>query len=275
MSSVLNSYKRQPKIYIDIPSQFRFVKDGTYDGSFKDVPVYSMTGSDELMMKNPESLLNGSATKNLIQSCIPSIKIPGNISIIDVEFLLVAIRIASYGDKYSQHSKCPKCSEENLHEIHLGNMLEHLSSKKYLEKIKINDLTFKLKPLTYDKYSEIEKLSFETQRLIAQAVSLNDLSDDQRRNLENDAYTRLSRVVEESIASQVVEIITAEGSETDPDEIRNFILSSDREYLKALRSTIEQNNLDQQVDDIPVSCGSCEVEYKQMFTMDDSSFFGS
>lgn len=273
MSSVLNKHRRQPKIYIDIPSQLRFVKEGTTSSSFKDVPVYSMTGADELMMKNPEALLSGTATKNLIQSCIPSIEKPGNISVIDIEYLLIAIRIASYGDSYSQHSRCPHCQEENVHEVNLGNILDTLSNNQYSEEVKVNDLTFKLNPLTYDKFSDIEKISFETQRLISQATLDKNMTIDQRREVEYQAFTRLNTVLEESIANQVVEIITDEGSEVDPKEIRDFILSSDREYFEKLKKSIEKNNRDNQIPNLAVKCGSCEKDYEQMFTMDDSHFF--
>ena len=273
MSSVLANHRRQPKIYIDIPSQLRFVKDGTTSSSFKDVPVYSMTGADELMMKNPEALLNGSATMNLIKSCIPSIVNPGQISVTDVEYLLVSIRIASYGESYNQHSRCPHCGEENVHGVPLGNVLDQLSNKQYLDEVKVNDLTFKLNPLTYEKYTEIEKLSFETQRLLSQTLD-KDMTQETRQQVENQAYGKLNQVLEEGIAGQVVEIVTPEGSEVDPREIREFILSSDREYFETLKTTIEKNNLENQIDEMVVQCGSCSKEYKQLFTMDDSSFFG-
>ena len=275
MSSVLTKHKRQPKIFVDIPSQFRFVKEGTSNSTFKEVPVYSMSGADELMMKNPEALLSGLATKNLIKSCIPSIVEPGNISIIDIEFLLVAIRIASYGEKYNQHSSCPHCGEGNKHEVHLGHILESLSDRKYLETVKMHELTFKLNPLTYDAYTAIEKVSFETQRLIAQTASQKDLTVEQQREIEYTAYKKLNQVIEESIAGQVVEIITPDGSEYDPAQIRDFILTSDREYFELLKKTIEKNNEDQQIKPLEVKCGECAKGYTQFFTMDDSSFFGS
>jgi len=66
---------RQPKIYIKLPSGGQYWPQGSIvipeNG---DLPVYSMTAKDELLLKIPDALMNGQAIVEVIQNCIPSIK---------------------------------------------------------------------------------------------------------------------------------------------------------------------------------------------------------
>lgn len=71
----LKKYFRQPKVYVTLPSKGEYWPDGTIEipesGEF---PIYAMTAKDELAMKTPDALLNGQATVDVIQSCVPNIK---------------------------------------------------------------------------------------------------------------------------------------------------------------------------------------------------------
>ena len=66
---------RQPKIYIKLPSGGEFWPKGSIDMPENgELPVFSMTAKDELMIKIPDALVNGQAIVDVIQNCIPSIK---------------------------------------------------------------------------------------------------------------------------------------------------------------------------------------------------------
>ena len=95
----LRKYFRQPKVYITLPSKGKFYADGAIElpesGEF---PVFAMTAKDELTMKTPDALLNGQATVDVIKSCIPAIKNPWSMPSIDLDAVLIAIRIATYGE---------------------------------------------------------------------------------------------------------------------------------------------------------------------------------
>ena len=98
-SNPLQKYFRQPKLYISLPSKGAFYPIGALEmPENKEVPVYAMTAKDELVFKTPDALLNGQATVEVIKSCIPAIKDPWNIPSIDLDTILVAIRMATYGE---------------------------------------------------------------------------------------------------------------------------------------------------------------------------------
>jgi len=94
----LANYFRQPKMYMRLPSHGQFYPEGALDTSeIDEYPVYAMTAKDELMFKTPDALMNGQATVEVIKSCIPAIKNPWQMPSLDLDAVLIAIRIATYG----------------------------------------------------------------------------------------------------------------------------------------------------------------------------------
>jgi len=111
----LAKHFRQPKIYLRLPSQGRFWPEGSIDMPENgELPVYSMTAKDELVLKTPDALINGQSTVNLIQSCVPNIKDGFAIPSLDLDALLVAIRIASYGEQLTITATIPNTDIENI-----------------------------------------------------------------------------------------------------------------------------------------------------------------
>ena len=81
MSSFLKEYSRQAKLYIDLPSQGHYYNDKEVlkDNQYSSVPVFGMNAMDEITFKTPDALLSGTATTEVMQSCIPHIQDPWNI----------------------------------------------------------------------------------------------------------------------------------------------------------------------------------------------------
>ena len=96
----LKKYFRQPKIYLKLPSGGEFYNSNELDmPENSEVPVYPMTAKDELLFKTPDALINGQATVDVIKSCIPNIRNPWSMPSIDMDAVLIAIRLATYGEK--------------------------------------------------------------------------------------------------------------------------------------------------------------------------------
>jgi hypothetical protein len=74
---------------------------------FKELPVFPMTAIDEITYRTPDALFNGQAVVNVIQSCIPDIRDAWKTPGADLNAILVAIRIASYGHDMDMTVKCP------------------------------------------------------------------------------------------------------------------------------------------------------------------------
>jgi len=89
-------------------------------------PVLPMTAMDELSFKTPDSMMNGQATVDVIRSCIPTILDPWKLVSHDIDTVLVAIRIASYGETMDITSTVPVINQQVTHTINLPQLLEQL-----------------------------------------------------------------------------------------------------------------------------------------------------
>ena len=146
----LKQYFRQPAIYVRLPSQGEFYPEGTLDMPPNgELPVYPMTAIDEIAYRTPDALFNGSAVISVIQSCIPNIKNAWAIPSVDVDTLLISIRIASYGHEMDINTKCPNCGEEANHGLDLRSVLDRIQSPDYQQVLKSGDMEFYFRPMTY------------------------------------------------------------------------------------------------------------------------------
>jgi hypothetical protein len=89
------------------------------------------------MFKTPDALITGQASVEVIKSCIPAIKNPWLMPALDVDFALIAIRIATYGDSMEITTKCPSCETENEYDVNLSDWLSpnHPIKKKWNEEV--------------------------------------------------------------------------------------------------------------------------------------------
>jgi hypothetical protein len=132
MTNPLSQYFRQPSIYIKLPSRGQNYPAGTLIMPANgELPVYPMTAIDEITYRTPDALFNGQATINVIQSCVPNIKDAWAIPSIDLDTILIAIRIASYGHDMEFATTCPACQDTSERTVDLRTMLDSLHAPDY------------------------------------------------------------------------------------------------------------------------------------------------
>ena len=135
MSNPLQKYFRQPKMFVSLPSKGLFYEEGSLTGDYNSVPIFAMTGMDEIIMKTPDALFSGEATVKLIESCCPYIKNGKSVPSLDVDVLLVAIRMATYGEDMTIGHTCKNCGTENEFIIKLPIVIEQYLDKKFQSKL--------------------------------------------------------------------------------------------------------------------------------------------
>jgi len=162
----LKKYFRQPKIYVSLPSRGNFYPlNSLEETETGQLPVFPMTARDEITMKTPDALVNGQATVEVIHSCIPNIKNAWDVPIIDLDIILIALRIASYGETMDVNIKTPVTGEEKTYSLNLVNMLNELSSIEYNNKIELDDMTVYIRPLSYRDFTKTSLKAFEEQKI--------------------------------------------------------------------------------------------------------------
>lgn len=256
--SILAKHTRQPKIYIKLPSNGVFYKVNPLEKSGSgELPIYSMTAKDEIAIKTPDALMNGEATAGIIKSCCPLINDPWEIPAIDLDAILIAIRIATYGEKMTSTVRVPMPDnkyEELETEIDLRPLLDGTLGKEFPSTVKYNDLTFHVKPLTYKDQSKFFEATFETQRM-ASLINDSSLSDEQKRKAFVEGFKKLSSTQMGVVLQQITAIETDEGSETDPKNIEAFFNETDKDTFayvsKFLQDTKELFDIPAQIVQVP------------------------
>lgn len=237
----LMSYMRQPKIYIRLPSKGQYWPQGSLEMPVTgELPVYSMTAKDELMFKTPDALLNGQSVVTVVESCIPNIKNAWDIPALDLDTILIAIRLATYGDKMDFKHRVPNTSEEMEYWLDLKVLLDQLQNMNWIEQIVINrDFIIYVKPLNYRSLTQTSIKTFETQRIF-NLVNDDNLSDDQKVELFNQSFSKLTKLTVDLVADSVYKIETQDQIVTDPTHISEFMDNSDREIFEKVQGHLKE-----------------------------------
>lgn len=272
----LLKYYRQPKIFIKLPSKGKFYSKGSLDVSKnKEYPVYPMNAKDEILLKTPDALLNGEATVSVIKSCVPSILDPWEMPSVDLDTVLAAIRIASYGENLEIDSKCPECEEENTHVFNLVGFLENNSKVNIKDSVTFDEsgLTVYIRPYSYRELSQVRFKTIEQQNIL-KIINNKSLSDEEKIRQFNASFVSLTDLTINIIIGCITCIETADGEKVEDKElIAEFLNNSSKEYFNKISDLVKQMKNDVDIKPTPVVCGSCSHQYEVMFALDNSNFF--
>ena len=233
-------YMRQPKLYIRLPSNGEFWTTGSLDITESgEYPVYSMTAKDELMLKIPDALINGQAIVDVIQHCIPNIKNAWAIPSIDLDVILIAIRIATYGEKMTipvTRKKVEAEYEADLRYV-LGELQEKITWDTYVQ---INpELIVHVRPVNYKQISASSVKTFETQRIIEMA-SNSSMNDQEKAKTFKDALDKLNDITVGIVNNSVFKIETPAGVIDNVQHIREFMDNVDKEIFDTVKKHVER-----------------------------------
>ena len=275
-TSPLQRFQRQPKLYIDLPSNGKWYDENILsDSTSTSLAVFSMTANDEIGFKTPDALINGEATVKNIKSCIPAILDPWKVRTIDVDSILIAIRMATYGQSMTVNSTCTKCGEENAYEIDLQRYLDIFKTKQYQDTILYNDFIVKLRPLTYKQWTEVQKKQTSFSRAIN--LQIPQIKDEkQKEEALQSIIDQINELTLLSILDQVASIEVDGEIETDQKEIVNFLSNGqDVTFFHKIKDAIEKNISNWGLPSEDIKCDKCEHQDKLRISLDVSDFFVS
>lgn len=268
----LKQYFRRPAIYIKLPSEYEY-----YDQSIVDVPengelpVYPMTAVDEITSRTPDALFNGTAVVDIMKSCVPNIKNPWKINSIDMEAILIAIRVASTGETMDIDSGCPACREVNKYGVNLIDLLGSMPKVNYQDTLKIRDLEIKFKPLTFTETNKNDMSQYHIQKVLVELDQIEDTDEKTRKSQEAIKY--LTSATNDAIVSTIQYIKTPETTVSDVEFIKEFLLSCDRRTSSAITDFGISLRNKSQLRPMRVRCTSCQHEYDQQIILNITDFF--
>jgi hypothetical protein len=273
MTNPLRQYFRQPSIYIKLPSQGQNYPAGTLNMPANgELPVYPMTAIDEITYRTPDALFNGQATVNVIQSCLPNIKDAWAVPSIDLDTILIAIRIASYGHDMDFATSCPACNDTAERTIDLRTMLDALRSPDYASHITHGDLEIYFRPLSYKNLNDNSQLQFEQQKLL-QVIPDSAVSDADKMTALTRAFKQLTEITVRSLSISITMIKTPQALVSEQPFIEEFLKNCDRELFNQIRDHVLQLREQSELQPLKLQCTACNNKYEQALTLDMASFF--
>lgn len=273
MSNPLSKFFRQPSLYISLPSNGNFWPEGSIElDENKQLAVYPMTARDELTLKTPDALMNGQSVVEVFKSCIPQIKDPWQMPAMDADYLLIAIRIASYGENMEFTSKCAKCEESNPYELHLPTVIDSIKCPDYAQPLQLNGIEIYLKPQTYRQTSESGQRIYQEQRLM-NTINSSDMSQEDKVKQFKEIFKDVATINLSSVSSHIKSIVTDEGEVTNPQFIAEFLDNAPKKVWNSVEKYISNLNSVSKLPDNQLTCDSCNESYTVPIEFDYSTFF--
>lgn len=264
---------RQPAVYLKLPSQGQYWPDDSLDmPPTGEIPVYPMTVKDEITLKTPDALMNGSGMAEVIQSCCPNIKNPWKIPASDMDAILIAIRLASYGSEMDIDTTCPHCKEENSNVVDLRILLDNIRIPDYHPFV-VDGLNFTFKPQAFEHINSANLIIFEQRRLL-DSITNSDLIDEEKQKQFNLIFPKLTELNVLSLVN-CIDSITIESGEavTEFRFIKEFIDNCDIAVYNQIKDQIESLNKKNKLDPLEITCTSCTKNYKSELNFENSNFF--
>jgi len=270
-SNPLQKFFRQPKVFISLPSKGLYYEPGVLVGDYTNVPIFAMSGMDEIIMKTPDALFTGEATSQVIESCCPYIKDAKKMPGVDIDAVLIAIRIATFGNTMSVTQNCAKCETDNDYEIELSTLLDYFNNLKFINAVKISEeLTIRVRPLQYEEMNYFSMENFKLQKTL---YNSSELADAEKQNQIDQIYKDLSELQLQLFLTAIEAVQIAGSTVTEKVFIEEWLRNTDRDSYKLIKTKLEENKEVWNIPAQPVKCSSCGHESTITVTLDQSSFF--
>jgi hypothetical protein len=268
----LTQYFRQPAIYIKLPSQGKFYPPGTLNMPPNgELPVLPMTSNDEITYRTPDALFNGTATVNVIRSCVPSIRDPWTMPAVDIDAVLVGIRIASYGHGMDLTTTCPSCKADDDLTVDLRVVNDTMKIGNYDQNLVVGDLEFWFQPIPYKTVNQNNQVQIQQQQ--AMRVVDSDVDEQIKMTQITNSMAVINETTTNTVAQSIAAIKTPAAMVTETEFIVDYLRNCDSKIFNQLKNHIVDLKKNSEVQPLELTCKECNHHYQQPFTLDLSSFF--
>lgn len=260
-----NNY-RPPDLYL--PLNTEAWAPGSINLPYSDLEIWAMSFYDEILLRNPDGLINGRSMATIISRCIPSIKNPWLIPEHDYQYIVAGLTLASYGNKLTVKVKCDKCKESNEYEFNIQNFLgtqTHSTSKTF----SIGDLQFVLGDAVYkdlvvyrnNNYGLLKSIT-NIQKNPEVAFDVELLQKEINQYRKNELWLKSRRIKQIKVSS--VQVID------QPDQIKSLVESFDKTTMAQLDILALNNN---KINTQTFNCGSCNHKNSTAIALDPAEQF--
>jgi hypothetical protein len=241
----LKQYFRHIKMYLKLPSGGNYYKPEVIEMNDNgEVGILPMTGKDELILKNPDALLNGEALVEVITSCVPSVKQPRLLLANDIEALITAVRYATYNDSLETSLVCPACQAENNFKINLQYALDNMAmlESEYVVNLESGVSVF-VKPYTFPGMLKALHSQFEHTKL-GRAIQSDTISEEKRLEIFSIAFKDIAVTKFDLLTSTIIKVVDESNNVnvSDSSHIKEFLKNIDKVSLDKISDLVDEIN---------------------------------
>ena len=231
-----------------------------------------MTTIDEITYRTPDALFNGSAVVSVIQSCIPNIKNAWHMPTMDIDTILVAIRMATYGHELEINTQCPHCTHLDELTVDLRNVIDRIRPPNYKECMDVGDLKIFFKPMSYNDINQNSLRQFEDQKTM-QMLQDSELDEEAKVKQLGEVLKKITTFTSVALSQSIAMVQTPQARVVDPAHIAEWLANCDRNLFAKVRDHILNAKAEAELQPLTITCDECKKEYKQTYTLDMTTFF--
>jgi hypothetical protein len=279
----LSDYFRQPGTYITLPSNGRYYKQPPKLTESGELAIYPMTAKDELRLKNPDALFNGEAMRGVIKSSCPDIADVDEVPSADVDMILVAIKMASYGDDMPMdisHGCNESDGKSQRINVSLGQIigtLKPIPAKLGIVKL-ANNLEVHLSPYNLKDQSRLLRMQFDSMRAL-QSSEQREEPVERQTEIANAGFAQLVDLSHDLMIGAILKVVIPGTGEAEPQEITDikfiadWLGNLDRGSVDRLEEELKAFQEFGIIREVSAKCDFCQEEYKTDMLFDPTSFF--
>lgn len=270
-TNVLLAHLKKPKLTIDLPTRGEFWPPESLTQT-TDLPVYAMTGQDEMLMLNVSPVLLSSILAEIIGNCIPAIKDVWSMPQVDLDTVMIAIRCASYNTKMNNSYKCPHCEARHDYSVDLQESINKIKIPNYQEPISVGDAVIWFKPLTYRENFQ-NSLDQNRKMAVIRELQKEDISEEEQQRIINSNLRDITAINISTMALNISKVSVSDSAVVSNSEhIKEWLLNVDRESFDQIKSAIENKNNEYQLPLTHVTCKSCAQDFENELDFNAADF---
>lgn len=251
-----------PGSTIRLPSKGLFYKDHELhdDVSNGEIIIHPMTTLDEIIIRSPDMLFQGTAIAKVVARCAPQVEKPLELFSKDIDYILTMLRKVSYGNEVIIDFECPTCKERAEENEEVEKHEYNLSIDYFLNKSKelnLDDLT---------KYN----ITLENGMVIHLRPSkFNEMI----RMYQIDDTTKTPEEIEDIITSSILAVIKDVDNIDDRGFIQGWLKILPVSVMEEIVSKIANTNNWGPDFSYKITCKDCETEHDISYILNPVSFF--
>jgi hypothetical protein len=276
MTGSLEDFYRSKEVYITLPTNGKYYKKNTFVTGDKELGIMPMSSRDEMLLKIPDTLYNGEALFELIKSVAPDIEDPYEVLIPDLDAILLATRIASYGKEMEVSATCTHCETRTDYSINLTNVIAKLTTVPEIE-AEVNGLIVKFKPNSIAVITAKRLADVEQQRVLIAMQQNQDNIPAYQEQFQN-SITQITATNLTLLANKIESVTKPDGEViTDFDEILKWITNTTSKVTNQLNELTKDINKSGIPETFNFTCSNpeCEKQFDSPFEFNPTFFFSN